>query len=91
MSSVPKSQPVESDPPQERFLEIDVGRGKRLLGLVLYVLAFVSLCLVLMWFFVQLNTSLALAAGVVLFMVAYMLLMGWWAGRSIDQHQDPQE
>jgi hypothetical protein len=40
--------------------------------------------MVLVWLFARFTSSLALAVGVVLFLVGYMLLMGWWASRNLE-------
>jgi hypothetical protein len=70
--------------PAPQYLDIQLGRGKRWAGLVGYVVLFVSVSAVLVWMFTWFTSSLALAVGVVLFLVGYMLLMGWWAGRNLE-------
>ena len=66
-------------------LTIDTSRRRRWIGWTLYILAFVSLSALLVWFFIMLNTTVALAITVVTFMVGYMLLMGYLAGKSHDE------
>ncbi len=66
-------------------LEIDTSRKRRWIGWSLYVLIFLGLASLLVWFFVMLNTTLALAIAVVTFMVGYMVLMGYFAGKTHDE------
>ncbi len=66
-------------------LEIDISRRRRWIGWTLYVLAFLGLAALLVWFFVMLNTTLALAIAVVTFMVLYMIIMGYFASRTHDE------
>ena len=67
-----------------RYLEIQLGRRRRWAGIFGFVALFVAVSGVLVWLFSWFTRSLALAVGVVLFLVGYMLLMGWWAGRNLE-------
>ncbi len=69
-------------------LEIDTSRKRRWMNTVLYVLAFVAVAALLVWFFVMLNTTLALAIAVVTFMVGYMVIMGYVAGKGHDERRN---
>lgn len=69
-------------------LEIDTSRKRRWMNWVLYVLAFLALSALLVWFFVMLNTTLALAIAVVTFMVVYMVVMGYVAGKGQDERRN---
>lgn len=66
-------------------LEIDISRKRRWVGWTLYILIFAGLAALLVWFFVMLNTTLALAIAVVTFMVGYMVIMGYCASRTHDE------
>lgn|GEM_PF-2458038 len=75
---------------QERrppYLEIHLGRSRRLWGLVAYLALFAATCAALVWFLRWFNTPLPLAVGLVVFMVGYMVLMAWWAGRSARRRE----
>lgn len=77
-----------SDDFPEIELEIDTGRRRRWVNWVLYVLVFALLSGVLVWFFVMLNTALALAIAVVVFMVGSMVIMGYVAGKGYDERRN---
>lgn len=79
-----KPQPV----PYRDYVEIEIGRTRKWVGRALYVLAFAALSSLLVWMFVMLNTTFALAVSVVVFMVAYMLVMGMLASRGHDQSRN---
>jgi hypothetical protein len=66
-------------------LEIDISRKRRWIGWTLYILIFAGLAALLVWFFVMLNTTLALAIAVVTFMIGYMVTMGYFASRTHDE------
>ncbi|HEY7089672.1 MAG TPA: hypothetical protein VH518_16355 [Tepidisphaeraceae bacterium] len=66
------------------FMEIPVEQSRRWLGLVAYVLLFLVVAALLVLLFMWFTASLRLAIGLVLFLVGYMVLMGWWAGRNIE-------
>ena len=76
---------MSDEPPKRReYLEIRLGRSRRWAGLVGFVLLFLAVSTVLVWMFKQFTSSLWLAIGVVMFLVGYMLLMGWWTGRNLE-------
>jgi hypothetical protein len=76
---------MPDEPPQrQQHVEIQLGRSRRWAGLVGFVLLFLSVSAVLVWMFKQFTSSLWLAIGVVMFLVGYMLLMGWWTGRNLE-------
>jgi hypothetical protein len=79
----PRQQPADSER-RPQYLEIQLGRNKRLAGLIGYVALFAAVATVLVWMFKWFTSSLWLAVGVVLFLVSYMLLMGWWASRNLE-------
>jgi len=70
-----------------KILEIDTGRSRRWLGTTTYILFFIGVAAVLFVVLFQFTASLALAWGLVVFMVGYMLLMGWLAARNQDQRR----
>jgi hypothetical protein len=80
------ARPDAKTPPTE--LEIDTGRGRRWVGRTAYVLLLLGLAALLVWFFVMLNTTLALAIAVVTFMIGYMITMGYFAGRTHDERRN---
>lgn len=85
----PDNHPSDaSDDFPEIELEIDTGRRRRWVNWVLYVLVFALLSGLLVWFFVMLNTALALAIAVVVFMVGYMVIMGYVAGKGYDERRN---
>lgn len=73
-----------------RYLEIGgVGLGRKAWGWALYLLLFGAVSALLVYVFVQFTASLKLAITLVVFMVAYMAFMGWWASRN-DEYTDPR-
>ena len=90
-SSPPREPPTadrngDADPSLDHgtrgYMEIGgPGRSQRWIGLLTYVLLLAGVCAILVLLFVRFTGSMRLAIGLVLFMVSYMLLMGWWAGR----------
>lgn len=69
-----------------RDLPIITSSRLRWINRSVYVLVFAALAALLVWIFIMLNTTAALAVAVVGFMVGYMLIMGCLASRSHDQH-----
>jgi hypothetical protein len=57
------------------------GRSRRVVGFLTYALLFLGVSAVLVTLFVRFTGNLRLAIGLVIFMVSYMLVMGWWASR----------
>jgi len=68
------------------YLEIPLGQSRRWAGRIAYILLFIAVSGVLVLMFMWFTASLRLAVGLVLFLVGYMALMGWWAGRNIEGH-----
>jgi hypothetical protein len=68
----------------DRYLDIHLGRKRRWLGTSVYILFFVSLAALLFYLFIQFTGSKIWAALLVGFMVTYMTLMGYWAGRNSE-------
>ena len=68
-------------------LEIDTARKRRWVGLAVYALIYLAVAGVLVVLFIRLNTTFALALGLVAFMVGYMTLMGYLAGRKPDRRE----
>jgi hypothetical protein len=66
-------------------LEIDTAKTRRLRGVAGYILFYASVCIALVYVFVQFTASLRLAMALVGIMVAYMTLMGWLAGRTAER------
>lgn len=85
MDDLDDQKPKTPEPLPVIELEIDTGRKRRWIGWMLYLLAFAGLAALLVWFFVMLNTTLALAIAVVTFMVGYMVTMGYFASRTHDE------
>jgi hypothetical protein len=70
---------------RQQYLEVPgAGAGRRWVGFVAYLLFFAAVAGVLVLLFVRFTASLRLAVGLVLFLISYMLLMGWWASRNIE-------
>lgn len=78
----PSGDGANDEPP--RHLDIRLGRGKRWFGFLAFVLLFVGVSALLVLLFVKFTASLRLAVGLVLFLVSYMLIMGWWASRHLE-------
>jgi hypothetical protein len=74
----------DSAPP---VLEIDTARKRRFLGWAVYVLIYLAVSGLLVFVFVKLSTPLAIAVGVVAFMVGYMTLMGILASRNLHRRE----
>jgi len=68
----------------QQYLEIRIGRGRKWAGLAGFALIFLAVCGVLVILFVRFTSSLRLAVGLVVFLVSYMFLMGWWASRNVE-------
>ena len=66
-------------------MEIQLDRKRRWRGWIAYLLLFGLICAVLVWFMLYFTPSLPLAVGAVLFMVSWMVLMGWWASRHMER------
>ena len=66
----------------QRELEIGgSGRGKRIRGLIGYLLLIAAVAGLLVFLFVRFTGSMRLAVVLVAFMMAYMLVMGYLASR----------
>jgi hypothetical protein len=66
------------------FLEMDTARKRRWLGLTYYILFFLIVAGALVYIFVRFSGSFAVAVLLVVFMIGYMLIMGYAAGKNID-------
>jgi hypothetical protein len=71
----------------EPFMEIGSASRRSIVGFISYVLLVGAVCTVLVWLFARFTRSLWLGITLVLFMVGYMLLMGWWASRRDERSQ----
>jgi hypothetical protein len=68
------------------YMEIGgVGRRSRIIGGIAYVLLFGTVCAILVALFVRFTGNIRLAIVLVVFMVSYMVLMGWWASRGASR------
>ncbi|MFT3786048.1 MAG: hypothetical protein QM770_07770 [Tepidisphaeraceae bacterium] len=76
-TSTDASEPLEA-------MVIAPDRARRWTGWVTYVLLFLGVAAAFVWLFVQLTLSWKIALGSVAFLMGYMLLMAWWAGRGAD-------
>ncbi len=65
-------------------MEIPAAVGRSWWGAVGFVLLFLAIVVALVLLFIEFTASVRLAVGLVLFLVSYMVLMGWWAGRNIE-------
>jgi hypothetical protein len=64
------------------YVEIGgLSQTRRWVGFLTYAVLVAGVCAVLVVLFVRFTGSLRLALVLVVFMVSYMLLMGWWASR----------
>jgi predicted MFS family arabinose efflux permease len=70
--------------PNEPFMEIGVGRQRRWIGRIGFVLTFLLVGAVLATVLYYFTHNLALAIVLVTFMTAYMSIMGWMAMRKAD-------
>jgi hypothetical protein len=75
--------------PVLREIELDLGRGRRWAMRIGWMLLFALVGSVLVYLFARLTNSLRLAMAVVIFMAAYMVLMGWMASGKLDRRRDP--
>jgi len=77
----PRGQPPTLQKPRLEELRIDTGWHRRWLGIAGYVLFFAFVAALLVYLFFQFTDSLKLAFVLVVFMITYMVLMGWLAAR----------
>jgi len=72
----------EGDDHAAGYIEIGgPSQAQRWMGFLTYALLVAGVCAVLVVLFVRFTGSMRLALVLVVFMVSYMLLMGWWASR----------
>jgi hypothetical protein len=64
-------------PTDEPGMEISLGRGKRILGLLIWLALVAVVAAVLVFLFVRFTASLRTALALVAFMLAYMAVMAW--------------
>jgi hypothetical protein len=83
LAQPPLASRAGEEPLEEMEIEIDTGRKKRFQGLLLYLLLFLAVSAALFYLLIQFSGSVALAVGLVGFMVGYMVLMSYWAGGKI--------
>jgi hypothetical protein len=79
------NEPLPPDAPVE--LEIDTAKKRRWTGWVAYILLYLVVATLLILVLVKLWTPVALAVGLVVFIVGYMTLMGYLASRNIDRRE----
>lgn len=77
------------DDPENRpsYLEIDSTRKARWLGLLSYLAFFALVAGLLVVLFVRFTGSYLVAAGLVIFMIGYMAVMGYWASRNLEDRR----
>jgi hypothetical protein len=84
----PESNGHSGDRDSLKYMEIGgSSQVQRWMGFLTYVLLLAGVCAILVVLFVRFTGSMRLAIGLVVFMVSYMLLMGWWASRGSDRGQ----
>ena len=59
--------------------EIEIGGSRRWVGWVGYILLFMAIGGAIALLLARFTNSTVLAVGLVIFMIGYMALMGWWA------------
>jgi hypothetical protein len=79
------SEPLPPDAPME--LEIDTAKKRRWTGWIAYILLYLAVAALLIIILVKLWTPVALAVGLVAFIVGYMAFMGYLASRNIDRRE----
>lgn len=88
MNSIESPEPPDHDMDEPEFMEITAagqrGRWRGFLGWLIFYLVIAGL---LIAFFVQFTTSAIWAVGLVGFMLAYMAVMGRWAGGDADRRE----
>jgi hypothetical protein len=77
--SSPEDAPLE--------LEIDTAKKRRWTGWIAYILLYLVVAALLIVILVKLWTPVALAVGLVAFIVGYMTLMGYLASRNINRRE----
>lgn len=73
------------------YLEIELGRGKRWWGMIGYVLFVLVVAGAFTAVFVRFTGSIAVAVGVVAFMLVYMVVMGALASRNLRRTRDEDQ
>ncbi len=71
--------------PRVTELEINTSLSRKIAGWAGYLLLFVLVAATFVYLFVRFTGSIGLAIAVVGFMLAYMTIMGIWAGRNLDE------
>ena len=88
MNSEPDEPDAQAtDALRPAYLDIDTGRTQRLRGVALFFVAFFSVAALLVAMFTYLTSSVAMSVAVVLFMLAFMGLMGWITSRNLDERK----
>jgi hypothetical protein len=77
-------EPTSSSPAAAgiEYFEIDTSRKKRWMGQLFFVLFFAAAAVVLVALFARFTGSMRYALALVAFMLTYMLIMGYLAGKS---------
>lgn len=71
-----------------RMMEIGpIGSGRRWGRWVAFILFYLLVAALLIWVFSRFGATLALAAGLVGFMIAYMVLIGAATGRNLNDRR----
>lgn len=81
----------DSRPPvQQEYLEINTGRWRRVKGWFVYILLVLIIAALLVFIFTQVSGSWRIAVGVVIFMLAYMLVMARVTNKAMADHDKEQ-
>jgi hypothetical protein len=84
-------QDANGHTPQTEELRIDTAAPRRWLGWLAYLVILLTVAAAVVWAFLFLNVSFAVAVTLVVVMLGYMSLMGWWLTRDADQTDDGKQ
>jgi hypothetical protein len=82
------SESPEDGNGEQPFMEIgDSGRGRRVRGLIAWLVLYLGIAAVLVLLFVRFTSSMLWAVLLVGFMLAYMTIVSKWAAGNIDRRE----
>jgi hypothetical protein len=88
MNSIESPEPSDKDADEPAFMELDaVGRGGKWRGFLTWLIFYLVIAGILVAFFIRFTASAVWAIGLVGFMLAYMAIMGRWAGGNINRRE----